>query len=158
MARHQVISANELRLTLDYAEAVLGTHNFHRFHGISDRRVDFRAVTARLIDAGAPIADWRFDFRVLDLRLPDTMVRVRPTDLFGNRRDDGAPDIYAGTEAETLRGVRREYEKRLIDWLFADKPPFPAKSDEFRVAAWLIQRMPTVEQFIDDGFPMGAAA
>lgn len=158
MVRHQVITANELRLTLDYAEAVLGSRDFHLFHGIRDRRVDFRAVVARLIDLGAPIADWRFDPRTLAVRLPDTLVRVRPTDLFGNIKGDHAADIYAGTEAETLRAIRREYEKRLIDWLFAETPPVGPKVDDFRVCASLISWMPTVEQFIDEGFPVGVAA
>lgn len=143
------ITANALRQTLDYAERVCGSRDFHRFHGIEDRRVDFRMVAGRLLDLGAPIADWRFDPRVFDVRLPGAM----PVYYDGDTR------CYGGTEAENLRGIRREYEKRLTNWLFSDKPPVARKSDEERVCVFLIQHMPTVEQFVDEGFPvMGAAA
>ena len=148
MARHEVFTADALGSVLAYAETVLGSRNFHLFHDIEDRRVNFRGVTARLIDIGAPIADWRFDARVLDVRLPDAF----PVYYEGDERR------YGGTEAETLRGIRRDYEKRLIDWFFADKPPVRLDSDEAKVCHWLIQHMPSVEEFIDEGFPVGAAA
>lgn len=153
MARHDRISANELRLTLDYAEAVLGSRDFHLFHDITDRRVDFRVVTARLIDLGAPIADWRFDPRVFGVRIGDALPVYYETvhSVEDTKR-------YGGEAAETLRGVREEYRTALTNWMFADKPPVASKSDEGRVCAWLIQWMPSVEEFIDEGFPMGAAA
>ncbi len=144
----QPITANALRSTLDYAERVCTSRDFHLFHGIEDRRVDFRMVAGTLVDLGAPIADWRFDPRVLDVRLPDGF----PVYYVGNERR------YGGEVAERLGAVREEYRRRLTDWLFADKPPVPTKSDEFLVGAWLIQHMPTVEDLIDQAHPWGEAA
>lgn len=141
------ITASELGSTLTYAEGVLGSRDFHLFHGIRDRRVDFRAVVARLIDLGAPIADWRFDLRVLGLRIPGDM----PVHYEGDVRR------YGGEAAEDLRAIRREHEKRLIDWLFAETPPVAPKGDEFRVCAALISWMPSVEEFVD-GLPARAVA
>lgn len=147
--RNEKITANTLRQTLDYAEAVLASRNFHLFHDITDRRVDFRMVAGQLIDMGAPIADWRFDPRVFDVRIPDAL----PVYYVGDTR------CYGGEAAETLRGIREEYRKRLTNWLFADAPPVAPKSDAFIVCAWLITHMPSVEEFVDEGFPvMGAAA
>lgn len=147
--RHDRIPADTLRQTLDYAERVCGSRNFHLFHGIEDRRIDFRMVAGRLLNLGAPIADWRFDPRVFDVRLPGEFPVYYEGDL---RR-------YGGEAAEKLRGIRGEYHSRLTNWLFADKRPVPFKSDEEAVCAWLIQHMPSVEEFVDEGFPvMGAAA
>lgn len=154
MARHDRIPADTLRQTLDYAEQVCGSRNFHLFHGIEDRRVDFRMVAGTLLDLGAPIADWRFDPRVFDVRIPDAMPVYYETvhSVEDTKR-------YGGEAAETLRGIRREYEKRLIDWFLADKPVIASRSDEGKVCAFLIQHMPSVEEFIDEGFPvMGASA
>ena len=147
MARHDRIPADTLRQTLDYAERVCGSRDFHLFHDIEDRRVDFRMVAGRLLDLGAPIADWRFDPRVFDVRIPDAM----PVYYEGDVRR------YGGEAAECLRGIRREYEKRLIDWFMADKPPVPLRSDEGKVCHWLIQHMPSVEEFIDEGWPITAS-
>lgn len=147
--RFEKIPADTLHQTLDYAERVCGSRDFHLSHDIEDRRVDFRMVAGRLLDLGAPIADWRFDPRVFDVRLPGELPVYYEGDI---RR-------YGGVEAETLRGIRREYEKRLIDWFLADKPVIASRSDEGKVCAFLIQHMPSVEEFIDEGFPvMGAAA
>jgi hypothetical protein len=150
------IPANELRQTLDYAERICAANDWLSFHyGITDPRM----VAGKLVDLGAPIADWRNDPRVFDVRLPDNLTRVPAKDMFGNQRGDWAGDVYVGPEAETLRGIRREYEKRLIDWFMADVPPVPLASDEAKVCHWLIQCMPSVEEFVDEGFPvMGAAA
>lgn len=147
--RHQRIPADTLRQSLDYAERVCGKFDFHLFNGITDRRVDFRMVAGRLLDMGAPIADWRFDPRVFGVRLPSAL----PVYYVGNDR------CYGGEAAETLRGIREEYRKRLADWLFADKARVPFRSDEEAVCLWLIQHMPSVEEFVDEGFPvMGRVA
>ncbi|ALC12513.1 hypothetical protein [Sphingopyxis sp. 113P3] len=149
MARHFKIPADTLRQTLDYAEQVCGKFNFHLLNGIEDRRVDFRMVAGRLLDMGAPIADWRFDPRVFEVRIPDHLpVYYTST----HSRED--TKNYGGEAAETLRGIREEYRKRLTDWLFADKAPVDFKSDEALVCVWLIHHMPTVEEFIDEGFPV----
>lgn len=142
------ITASELGSTLTYAETVLGSRDFHLFYGITDRRVDFRATVARLIDLGAPIADWRFDLRVLGVRIPAEL----PVYYSGDTR------MYGGETAEALRSIREDYRGRLTRWLFSDKPPVPVKSDEFLVAAWLIQWMPTVEEFVDGLPKLGVAA
>lgn len=152
--RHDPITATELGLTLDYAEAVLGSRDFHLFHDITDRRVDFRVVTAKLIDLGAPIADWRFDPRTLAVKLPAAMPVYYETvhSVEDTKR-------YGGEAAEALRAIRNDYAKRLTDWLMADTRPVPFRSDEELVCAWLIQHMPSVEEFVDEGFPvMGRAA
>lgn len=152
--RHTTIPANELQSTLDYAEAVIGSANFHLFHDIEPGSIDFRMVVGRLLDLGAPIADWRFDPRVFAVRLPDDMPVYYETVRYheDTRR-------YGGEAAEALRGIRREYEKRLIDWFMADVPPVGSRSGEGKVCAWLITHMPSVEEFVDEGFPvMGAAA
>lgn len=146
MSRHERLTATALGQTLAYAESICRAEGFCRFHGIKDRTIDVRVITAALLDLGAPIADWRNDPRVT---VPANAYRVRPTDMFGNARGDYARDTYAGEGVEALRGVHREYQKRLIDWLFADKPPVDPKSDAFRVGAWLIHHMPSVEEFID---------
>lgn len=165
---HERLTANALGQTLAYAEAICPADGFLRHHySWIDRKarragetppvrdIDIRVIVARLIDMGAPIADWRNDPRVF---VPTNVYRVRPTDMFGNLRGDWAGDVYAGEEAETLRGIRREYEKRLIDWLFADKPPVPPKSDEFRVCSSLISWMPSVEEFVDAALCVEVAA
>ncbi|ALJ12600.1 hypothetical protein [Sphingopyxis macrogoltabida] len=152
MARHDRIPANELRSTLDYAEAVIGSANFHLFHDIEPGSIDFRMVVGRLLDLGAPIADWRFDPRVFAVQLTDEMPVYYETVRYheDTRR-------YGGEAAEALRGIRREYEKRLIDWLYADKPKVRMPSHEGKVCHWLIQHMPSVEEFVDEDFPvMGA--
>lgn len=145
--RHDRIPADTLRQTLDYAERVCGSRDFHLFHGIEDRRVDFRMVAGRLLGLGAPIADWRFDPRVFDVRIPGEL----PVYYEGDVRR------YGGEAAETLRGIRREYEKRLIDWFLADKPVIASRSDEGKVCTFLIQHMPSVEEFVDEGFPITAS-
>lgn len=142
MARHDRITATELGRRLDYAEALLNdSGDFHLFHGIDDYRVDFRLTVGQLIDLGAPIADWRRDVRCMAVRVPDAM----PVYYEGDTRR------YGGTEAETLRGIRRDHEKALIDWLMADVPPVSLKSDEAKVCHWLIQHMPSVEDYVDGG-------
>lgn len=150
MARHDRIPADTLHQTLDYAERVCGSRDFHLFHGIEDRRVDFRMVAGSLLDKGAPIADWRFDPRVFDVRIPDAMPVDRKFDLLGNL----VSEQYCGVEAEKLRGIYNEYRDRLTNWLFADKRPVPFRSDEEAVCAFLIQHMPSVEEFVDEGFPI----
>jgi hypothetical protein len=147
VACHDPIPADTLRQTLDYAERVCGSRDFHLFYCIGDRRVDFRMVAGRLVDLGAPIADWRFDPRVFDVRIPGEL----PVYYEGDVRR------YGGVEAEALRGIRGEYHARLTNWLFADKRPVPFKSDEEAVCAFLIQHMPSVEEFIDEGFPITAS-
>ena len=149
MARHDPITADTHRQTLDYAERVCGSRDFHLFHDIEDRRIDFRMVAGRLLDLGAPIADWRFDPRVFDVRLPVEMPVYYET-------VHSAEDTkrYGGEAAETLRGIRGDYHSRLTNWLFADKRPVPFKSDEEAVCLWLIQHMPSVEAFVDEGFPV----
>lgn len=145
--RHQVITASTLGQTLAYAEAVCASRNFHLFHGIEDRRVDFRVVTARLIDLGAPIADWRNDPRALAIDISHEL----PVYYEGDTRR------YGGVEAEALNGIRNEYWKPLVGWLMmghpvhGDRPPVPLDSDEGLVCAWLIQLTPTVEEFVDYG-------
>lgn len=152
--RNEKIPADTLRQTLDYAEAVLASRNFHLFHDIEPGSIDLRMVVGKLIDLGAPIADWRFDPRVFDVRIPDAMPVYYETVRY---HED--TKRYGGEAAEALRGIRREYEKRLIDWLFADVFPVDPKGDLFRVCASLISWMPSVEEFVDEGFPvMGAAA
>ena len=121
--RFEKIPADTLRQTLDYAERVCGSRDFHLFHGIEDRRVDFRMVAGALLDLGAPIADWRFDPRVFDVRLPDAMpVYYTST----HSRDD--TKNYGGVAGEALRGIRGEYHSALTNWLFADKRPVPFRS------------------------------
>ena len=138
--RHQVITANALGQTLDHFAGI-------GFGGVGYVCRRDRAILARLIDAGAPIADWRLDPRVADVVIPDALPRIREFDLLGNLKTD----IYGGEAAETLRGIRKKYERRLVDFIFSDKPPFRSTSDEVRLASYLIHHMPTVEEFIDYG-------
>lgn len=152
MARHFKIPAATLRQVLDYAEQVCGSRDFHLFHGIEDRRVDFRMVAGRLLNLGAPIADWRFDPRVFDVRIPEAMPVYFES---VHSRDDTAR--YGGEAAEKLRGIRDDYHSRLTNWLFTDKRPVPFRSDEEAVCTWLIQHMPSVEEFVDEGFPITAS-
>ena len=141
MARHQVITAATLGQTLDHFAGI-------NFGGIGYVCRRDRATLAKLIDAGAPVADWRLDPRVADVVIPDALPRIREFDLLGNIKTD----IYGGEAAETLRGIRNEYANRLVDFLFTDKPPFGSFSPEMTLAGHLIRYMPTVEEFVDYGF------
>lgn len=141
MSRHERITANALGQTLDHFAGI-------GFGGIGYVCRRDRAILAKLIDAGAPIADWRLDPRVADIVIPDALPRIREFDLLGNIK----LDIYGGEAAEALRGIRNEYARRLTDFLFTDKPPFAPFSPEMTLAAHIVRYMPSVEEFVDYGF------
>ena len=143
MARHDKITAATLGATLDHFEAI---HSGYISY-LARNGVDFRVTLARLIDAGAPVADWQLDPRVSDARWPIDCHRVITRDLIGNI----ATDLYRGEQPDAFREVRNEYARRLIEWGFGAAGQ-PIGEDGYRLLDHLIKRAPTVEEFLDDAY------
>lgn len=141
--QHSPITANALGQTLDHFERI----HSGKVQGLARHGIDFRATLAKIIDAGAPIADWQLDPRVIDTRWPIDFHRVITNDLMGNI----ATDYYRGAEADAFREVRNEYASRLIEWGFGDKGQ-PIAADGYDLLQYLIKHSPTVEDFIDDAY------
>lgn len=143
-AHRRAITAAKLGETLDHFEAV---HSGYVDYLAREFGIDFRPVLARLIDAGAPIADWRLDPRVADARWPIEFHRVITNDLMGNI----ASDLYRGERPDAFREVRNEYASRLVEWGFGAALQ-PIGKDGYALLSHLIKQSPTVEEFIDDAY------